>query len=117
MKSRKMPLCGIVYPIVTENNRVKCVFLDEKDSIFALDLLWIKGETRRMFIRNEIVETEEFLREFVAPNPISCGRFLNPKSEGLPKSLVGLNSLLLEVRSGILKNIQLLIVSNNNSMF
>ena len=69
-----------------------------------------------MFIRNEIVETEESLREFVAPNPISCGRFLNPKSEGLPKSLVGLNSLLLEVRSGILTNIQLLIVSNNNSI-
>jgi hypothetical protein len=42
----------------------------------------LRGETRRMFIRNEIVETEESLREFVAPNPISCGRFLNPKSEG-----------------------------------
>ncbi len=78
----KIPRCGIIYPIVTENNRVKCVFLDEKDSIFALDLLCIKGETRRMLIRNEIVETEESLREFVASNPISCGRFLNPKSGG-----------------------------------
>jgi hypothetical protein len=83
MKSRKIPRCGTIYPIVTENNRVKYVFLDEEDSIFALDLLCIKGETRRMFIRDEIVEKEESLREFVAPNPISCGRFLNPKSEGL----------------------------------
>jgi hypothetical protein len=29
--------------IVTENNRVKCVFWGEKDSIFALELLCIKG--------------------------------------------------------------------------
>jgi hypothetical protein len=86
-----MPQYGIICPIETENNRVKCVFWDEKGSIFASDLLCIKGETRRMLIRNEIVETEESLRDFVAPNPISCGRFLNPKSEDfLPKPLISI---------------------------
>jgi hypothetical protein len=28
------------------------------------------------------VETEQYLREFVAPNPISCGRLMTPKSAG-----------------------------------
>jgi hypothetical protein len=36
---QKIPHCGIMPPIVTENNRVKCVFLDEKGSIFALGLV------------------------------------------------------------------------------
>jgi hypothetical protein len=36
------PQCGIMLPVVTENNRVKCVFWDEKDSIFALDLVSVK---------------------------------------------------------------------------
>jgi hypothetical protein len=39
MNFRKIPQCGIMPPIVTENNRGKCVFWDEKDSIFALGLV------------------------------------------------------------------------------
>jgi hypothetical protein len=30
-------------PMVRENNKVKCVFWGEKDGIFALELLCIKG--------------------------------------------------------------------------
>jgi hypothetical protein len=42
MISSETPQCGIMLPVVTENNRVKCVFWDEKDSIFALDLVSVK---------------------------------------------------------------------------
>jgi hypothetical protein len=41
--------CGSIHPMVRENNCVKCVFWDEKDSIFALDLLRIKvGNTQEV---------------------------------------------------------------------
>ena len=38
MNSMKIPQCGIIYSMITENNRVKCVFWYEKDSIFALNV-------------------------------------------------------------------------------
>jgi hypothetical protein len=31
-----------MHPIVKENNKAKCVFWIEKDSIFGLDLIFIK---------------------------------------------------------------------------
>ena len=35
MNSREIPQFGTMHPIVKENNKVKYVFLDEKDSIFG----------------------------------------------------------------------------------
>jgi hypothetical protein len=80
-------------PMLRENNKVKCVFWGKKDGIFALELLCIKGGTRRMFIRLGIAETEQYSKKrFVAPNPISCGRFLSLKSVGyLLYCRIGLN--------------------------
>jgi hypothetical protein len=42
VNSIEIPRCGIMPLIVKENNKVKCVFLDEKDSIFASDLACAK---------------------------------------------------------------------------
>jgi hypothetical protein len=42
-----MPKSGIIYPMGRKNNRVKSVFLDEKDSIFALSSVCVKVEKQR----------------------------------------------------------------------
>jgi hypothetical protein len=40
---QKLPQCGIVCPMSRENNKVKCVFFDEKDSIFKLNLVCVRA--------------------------------------------------------------------------
>ena len=42
MNPKGISECGIMHSIVRENNRVKCVFWDEKDSIFALNLACVE---------------------------------------------------------------------------
>ncbi len=43
MNPREILKAGIMSAIVKENNRVKCVFFDGKDSIFKLDLECVRA--------------------------------------------------------------------------
>lgn len=47
MNTWEIPECSIMHPMVREDNRVKCVFWDEKDSIFGFDIVCVKAENRQ----------------------------------------------------------------------
>jgi hypothetical protein len=85
--------------MVRENNKVKCIFWDEKDGIFVLDLVSVKVEKQTGYISDTALRKRSNIQKrFVAPNPLYCVNSRSTKSAYfLPESMVGSNSMLLQI--------------------